>query len=228
MVTRVYADGADAKQMLAHNADPHIHGLTTNPSLFRAAGITNYQGFARDILQHIKKPISFEVIADDFNEMERQAHIIAGWADNVYVKIPIMNTRGESSVPLIEKLSRQKIKVNVTAIMTGRQIKDVAQVLIGTPAIISIFAGRMADTGVSPQQYFILAREVIRVNVQTLWASTRELYNIKQAKQCGADIITVPDNLLRKMGIMGYDLHQYSQDTVKQFHDDAKACGFVL
>lgn len=228
MVTRVYADGADAKQMLAHNADPHIHGLTTNPSLMRGSGVTDYALFAQSLLIHIKKPISFEVIADDFNEMERQAHIISSWANNVYVKIPIMNTRGESSVPLIEKLSRQKIKVNVTAIMTGRQIKDVAQVLIGTPAIISIFAGRMADTGVSPQQYFILAREVIRVNVQTLWASTRELYNIKQAKQCGADIITVPDNLLRKMGIMGYDLHEYSRETVQQFHDDAKACGFVL
>lgn len=227
-MTKIFADTASLADINNLLSNPTVAGFTCNPTIMRNSGVTDYAAFSKSLLTLTDKPVSLEVFADDFENMERQAKIISSWGAHCYVKIPIMNTKGESSVPLIGALCRQGVKVNVTAVFTRRQIEDVARVLIGTPAIISIFAGRIADTGISPQQFFILAREVIRVNVQTLWASTRELYNIKQAKQCGADIITVPNDLLKKMHLMGKDLNEYSRETVQMFYDDAKACGFTL
>lgn len=227
MSIKIYADGADLAQMFEQAQDPGISGFTTNPSLMKKSGVTDYEGFAKEALSVITKPISFEVFADDFNEMERQARLISSWGENVYVKIPITNTRGESSIPLIERLSKDGVKVNVTAVFTVAQVIDVAKVLIG-PAILSIFCGRIADTGRNPSTFCHLAATFCGTNVEVLWASTRELLNIKQAEECGCDIITVPNDLLKKMNLIGKDLTEYSLETVKMFRDDAKASGFSL
>lgn len=227
MVTRIYADGADLPTMYELSKNPRVHGFTTNPSLCRKSGVKDYAEFCQ-AAEALGKPISFEVFSDDFREMERQAKIISGWGKEVYVKIPITNTKGECAIPLIERLVKQKIKVNVTAVFTGVQIKKCAKVLIGPPAILSIFAGRIADTGVDPRAFFVLAREIVRTNVQTLWASTRELYNLKQAKQCGADLITMSPELIAKLHFVNKDLAEFSRETVKGFYDDAVASGFTL
>lgn len=225
---KLYSDGANLAQMIAAQNDERISGLTTNPSLLRAAGVQHYERFAKTALEIVTKPISFEVISDDESEMEMQAHRISSWAENVYVKIPIMNSLGHSSINLIERLSGDGIKLNITAVFTAKQIMNAALVLRGAPAILSIFAGRIADTGVDPVPLFKQARKYCTMNVEILWASTREVFNIKQAEQAGADIITCAPEILRKMAMFDYDLEKYSRDTVKMFFDDAVASGFTL
>jgi transaldolase len=229
---QLFADGADKAQMLRLYENPLIRGFTTNPTLMRKAGIRDYQAFAREILQAIPdRPISFEVFSDDFAEMEAQAHLIAGWGDNVYVKIPISNTKAQSSVPLIARLAIDGVKVNVTAMMTLDQVSEVLEVLSdGPPACVSVFAGRIADTGRDPVP--LMAEAVKRVrqtrNVQLIWASPRELLNIFQADAIGCHIITATEDILKKLSLVGKDLDEYSLDTVKMFYSDAVSAGFRL
>jgi transaldolase len=229
---KIWADGANIQSMVALNEKPFIKGFTTNPTLMRKAGITNYERFAGDVLTIIRdKPISFEVFSDDFNEMVRQALKIKSWGENVYVKIPITNTRGQSSIELIRSLSSQGVKLNVTAMLTLEQIRSVVGVLNPkTPAVVSLFAGRIADTGRDPCP---LVKEILKFleeksNVELLWASCRELLNIFQADQCGCHIITVTHDILAKIPMIGTDLGKLSLETVKMFERDAKAAGFVL
>jgi transaldolase len=230
---KLFADGADKAGMLQLNANPLIKGMTTNPSLMRKAGIHDYEAFARDILQHItEKPISFEVFSDDFPEMRRQAFKIKGWAKNVYVKIPITNTRGESSLPLVRELALEGVKLNVTAILTLEQVAGVAQALnTKVPAVVSVFAGRIADTGVDPMPQMRESKKLLAglPQAELLWASVREVLNIFQADDCGCDIVTVPHDILAKaMKMTGMNLKELSLDTVKMFAVDAKAAGFSL
>ncbi len=229
---QVFADGADRDAMLELAAQPHIAGLTTNPTLMRKAGITDYRAFALSVLSEIKeKPISFEVFSDDFREMERQAHEIASWGENVFVKIPVTNTKAESSAKLIRRLARAGVKQNVTALMTLGQVAEVSAALGGeAPAFVSVFAGRIADTGRDPIPMMAAAVEMLRPfhNQQLIWASPREVLNILQADQIGCHVITVTHDLLKKLGGLGKDLSQYSLETVQMFHNDAQAAGFTL
>jgi transaldolase len=230
---KIFADGADKKGMLELNAHPLIKGLTTNPTLMRKAGIADFEAFARDILQSIRaKPVSFEVFSDDFPEMKRQARKISGWGENVYVKIPITNTRGESSLPLIRELAAEGVKLNITAILTLEQVQGVAQALNPrVPAFVSVFAGRIADTGRDPVPHLRQSREILKQlpQAELLWASCREVLNIFQANDCGCDIITVPHDILnRALKLVGMDLGALSLDTVKMFATDAQAAGFSL
>jgi transaldolase len=229
---RIFADGADRAGMLEMAAKPHIAGLTTNPTLMRKAGISDYRAFARDILKAITaKPISFEVFSDDFGEMERQANEIASWGENVYVKIPVTNCQTESSCGLIRRLARAKVKLNVTALMTLGQVRDVSLALgDDAPSYISVFAGRMADTGRDPIPLMAAAVEMMRpyTKQELIWASPRELLNIFQADSIGCHIITVTHDVLKKLELVGKDLGAYSLETVKMFYDDAARAGFVL
>jgi transaldolase len=229
---QLFADGADRASMLALNAKPYIKGLTTNPTLMRQAGVVHYRSFARDVLAEISsKPVCFEVLADDFADMERQALEIASWGDNVYVKIPITNTRRESSCSLVRRLADRKVKVNVTALTTLEQVREVALALNpGTPSYVSVFAGRIADTGTDPVPVMAEAVEILQKNpnAQLVWASSRELLNIFQAESIGCPVITLTSNILGKLALIGYDLTQYSLDTVRMFHDDAQGAGFSL
>lgn len=230
---KVFADGADKKGMLELNANPLIQGLTTNPTLMRKAGITDFEAFARDILTSItSKPISLEVFSDDFPEMKRQALKINGWAPNVYVKIPITNTRGESSLPLVKELAGQNVKLNVTAILTLEQVEGVAKALNPkVPAVVSVFAGRIADTGIDPMPLMRECKKILKglSQAELLWASVREVLNIVQADDCGCAIVTVPHDILGKaIKMAGMDLSALSLDTVKMFAADAKAAGFTL
>jgi transaldolase len=229
---KIFADGADKAEMLERYCNPLIKGFTTNPTLMRKAGVTDYQAFARDILCAIPdRPISFEVFSDDFAEMRRQAHTIATWGRNVYVKIPVTNTRGESSVELVGDLARAGVKLNVTALLTLDQVREVSAALAGgPPACISVFAGRIADTGRDPVPVMAAAVEVIRVssNIELIWASPRELLNIFQADAIGCHIITATNDILKKLDLVGRDLHDYSLDTVKMFYDDAVKAGYML
>ena len=232
LAVKIFADGADKAGMLDMYAKPYIKGLTTNPTLMRKAGIADYRAFARDILAAIvDKPVCFEVFADDFAEMERQALEIAAWADNVYVKIPITNTRRESSAGLVKRLADRRVKLNVTAIMTLAQVRETAAALNpATPSYVSVFAGRIADTGLDPQPLMLEAVKMLKVNAnaQLVWASTREVLNIFQADAVGCHVITVTRDILSKLALVGYDLTEYSLDTVKMFHDDAQSAGFSL
>jgi transaldolase len=230
---KLFADGADKAGMLQLNANPLIQGMTTNPSLMRKAGIHDYEAFARDILQHIaEKPVSLEVFSDEFPEMRRQALKIKGWAKNVYAKIPITNTRAESSLPLIRELALEGVKLNVTAILTLEQVAGVAKVLNAkVPAVVSVFAGRIADTGVDPAPMMRESKKLLAglPQAELLWASVREVLNIFQANDCGCDIVTVPHDILAKaMKMVGMDLKELSLDTVKMFAVDARAAGFSL
>jgi transaldolase len=230
---KLFADGADKAGMLQLNANPLIKGMTTNPTLMRKAGIHDYEPFAREILQHItEKPISFEVFSDEFPEMRRQGLKINGWAKNVYVKIPITNTRGESSLPLVRELALEGVKLNVTAILTLEQVAGVAKALNArVPAVVSVFAGRIADTGVDPMPQMRESRKILTglPQAELLWASVREVLNIFQADECGCQIVTVPHEILAKaMKMTGMDLKTLSLDTVKLFAADAKAAGFKL
>ena len=230
---KVFADGADKAGMLSLYTNPLIKGLTTNPTLMRKAGIGDYESFAKDVLQTIKdKPLSLEVFSDEFPEMKRQALKIAGWASNAYVKIPITNTRDESSLALIRGLGQQGVKLNVTAILTLDQVSGVAQALNpAVPSVVSVFAGRIADTGVDPMPLMREAKRLLagQPKAELLWASVREVLNIFQADQCGCDIVTVPHDILGKaLKLVGLGLQELSLDTVKMFAADAKAAGFSL
>jgi transaldolase len=230
---KIFADGADRKGMLELNANPHIKGLTTNPTLMRKAGITEFEAFARDILQGITvKPVSFEVFSDDFREMKRQALKINSWAKNVYVKIPITNTRDESSLALIRELANEGVKLNITAILTLDQVAGVAKALHPqAPSFVSVFAGRIADTGVDPIPHMRECKKILAgmPKAELLWASVREVLNIFQANDCGCEIVTVPHDILGKaIKMAGMDLGELSLDTVKMFANDAKAAGFAL
>jgi transaldolase len=229
---KIFADGADKAGMLEMAAKPHIAGLTTNPTLMRKAGISDYRAFARDVLKAISdKPISFEVFSDDFVEMERQANEIASWGDNVYVKIPVTNTHGEGAYALVRRLARAGVKQNVTALMTLAQVRDVSAALGDGPnSYVSVFAGRIADTGRDPVSMMAAAVELLKPypSQELIWASPRELLNIFQADAIGCHIITVTNDVLKKLGLVGKGLDEYSLDTVKMFYEDAKGAGFSL
>ncbi|MFI5398683.1 MAG: transaldolase [Candidatus Binatia bacterium] len=228
----LFADGANAAEMLAEYRSGQVQGFTTNPTLMRQSGVTDYVGFAREVLAEIcDLPISFEVFADEFSEMERQARIIASWGPNVVVKIPITNTRGESSLSVVSALSRSGIKLNVTALLAVDQVRDACEALSpDVPAIVSVFAGRIADTGRDPVP---IMREAVQVAqrrplVQILWASPREVLNVYQAEECGCHIITATKPVLDKLKLRGKDLHELSRATVQMFYDDARRAGYTL
>jgi transaldolase len=227
---KIFADGADKAGMLEIYQKPFIKGFTTNPTLMRKAGVSDYKEFALDMLKAIPaKPISFEVLSDLFSEMEQQALEISLWGENVYVKIPITNTEGKTSYDLINRLVRAGVKVNVTAMMTLEQVREVASVVKGgPPCFISIFAGRIADTGIDPVPIMAEAVEFLRVapHAELIWASPRELLNIFQADAIGCHVITVTNDILNKLHLVGKDLDDYSLDTVKMFYDDALKAGF--
>ncbi len=229
---KIFADGADLDSLLALAANPWITGFTTNPTLMRKAGLTDYPGFAREVLRHITdRPISFEVFADDLAQMRSQALEIASWGPNVYVKIPITTTSGLSTAVVTRQLSSEGVQVNVTALMTVRQVEEtVAAVADGAPSCISLFAGRIADTGRDPIPMVrdSLAAMASAPRAELIWASPREVLNIVQASDVGCHIITVTHDLLAKLGGLGKDLGQFSLETVKMFHDDAAASGFSL
>jgi transaldolase len=229
---KIFADGADKAGMLEMYRNPLIKGFTTNPTLMRKAGISDYRTFALDILKEIKdRPISFEVFADDFDEMERQAREISSWAPNVYVKIPITNTRREPSNELVSRLSQKGVKLNVTALLTLGQVERIAPCLAEAPAAcISVFAGRIADTGVDPVPIMAAAVRFLRSypNIELIWASPRELLNIFHAERTGCHIITVTNDVLKKLLLIGKDLDEYSLDTVKMFYEDGRKAGYSL
>jgi transaldolase len=230
---KIYADGADVKSMLDLYANPLIQGMTTNPTLMNKAGIRDYERFARAVLEVVcEKPISFEVFSDDFAEMRRQALRIAAWQENVYVKIPVTNTLGESSVDLIRDLASDGVKLNITAMLTPGQVERVSECLNAeVPAVLSVFAGRIADTGVDPQPIMRKCLKIARTlpRAEILWASVREVLNIYQADCCGCDIVTVPHDILGKaIKLGGMDLDELSLDTVRMFSDDAAKAGFNL
>jgi transaldolase len=229
---KLFADGADRADILALYRNPLVKGFTTNPTLMRKAGVADYEAFARELLEKIAdRPFSFEVFSDEFEEMEEQAKRIASWGNNVYVKIPVTNTRGEPAAPLVRDLVCAGVKVNVTAVFTLRQVCEVCQALCcDTPAIISVFAGRIADAGADPVPIMTAARELVRMcaNVELLWASPRELWNIFQADATGCDIITVGADLLKKLDTVGKNLQEFSLETVRMFYNDARKAGFQL
>jgi transaldolase len=230
---KIFADGADLQGIAELSRQPYIHGLTTNPTLMRKVGLTDYESFAKAVLKEVKsKPISFEVFSDDFPEMRRQALKMRDWQDNVNVKIPITNTSGESAIPLIQELAGEGVKLNVTALLTPRQVKAVAAALSpNVPAVVSVFAGRIADTGVDPLPIMKESLEILRglPKAELLWASVREVLNVFQAAACRCNIVTVPHDILKKLvELGGKDLEDLSLDTVRMFHQDAVAAGFKL
>lgn len=229
---KIFADGADLEGILRLATDPLISGFTTNPTLMRKAGVEDYEGFARKVLDHITdRPVSFEVFSDDFDEMRRQAQIIGSWGRNVYVKIPVTNTRGEASDDLLRDLSADGLRLNVTALLSLRQVSSVVDALeTSKGAIVSVFAGRVADTGRDPVPLMSAALEMTRSNpvIELLWASPREVLNVKQAAAIGCDIITVTHDLLTKLSGFDRALEDVSLDTVKMFHNDAVSAGYLL
>lgn len=231
--TKIFADGADLDGILTLARDLRIAGFTTNPTLMRKAGLTDYACFARELLEHVRMhPISFEVFADDAAQMRRQAHVIASWGENVYVKIPVTSTTGESMASLARELSEEGVKVNVTGLFTTAQVELIAAAVAdGAPSYISVFAGRIADAGVDPIP--IMARSVdiltaTAARAELIWASPREILNLVQANDVGCHIITITHDLLRKLDGLGKSLEQFSLETVRMFHDDALAAGFKL
>lgn len=229
---KIFADGANRDGIIALSQNPLIKGFTTNPTLMRAAGVVDYEAFAREILQLVPNhPISFEVLSDDFDEMERQALKIASWGDNVFVKIPVTNCRRRSSVDLVRRLTDQGLKLNVTALMTVEQVEMVVKGLSGGPAgYVSVFAGRIADTGRYPVPIMQAALDAMadHPHLELIWASPREILNLFEAEAVGCHVITVTHDLLKKLSIIGKDLDEFSLDTVKMFVDDAAAAGFAL
>lgn len=233
LTIKIFADGADKAGMLELYRNPLITGMTTNPTLMRKAGIMDYETFAKEVLACVNdKPISFEVFSDDFAEMRRQALKIASWQSNVYVKIPVTNTRAESSLPLIHDLSNEGVQLNITAILTLEQVSCVVDALNpATPAVVSVFAGRIADTGRDPVPLMREARALVRKKpkAELLWASVREVLNIFQAEGSGCHIVTVPHDILNKaLKMVGTDLTSLSLDTVAMFAKDAAAAGFSV
>ncbi len=229
---KLFADGADMKSILEMYKNPAIAGFTTNPTLMKVAGVKDYKAFAKEILAVIKdRPISFEVFSDDLNKMEKQALEIASWGENVNVKIPITNTKGEFCDRLVKKLSGSGVKVNVTAIMTLEQVERVLPGLSnGAGGYISVFAGRIADAGIDPLP---IMKNVVKLlerssTVELIWASPRELYNVVQADDIKCHIITATNSILKKLPNLGKDLNQFSLETVKMFYDDAKEAGYNI
>jgi len=232
LCVKIFADGADAAGMLEMYHNPLIKGFTTNPTLMRKAGVSDYRAFAHEILQAIPdRPVSFEVLADEFAEMQRQVLEIASWGDNVYVKVPVTNTRGQPSDDLLRQLVRAGVRMNVTALMTLDQVRRVSECLADGPSCyVSVFAGRIADTGYNPMPLMAAAVELLRPypNLELVWASSRELLNIFQADAVGCHIITVTHDVLKKLGLVGKDLHEYSLETVRMFWDDARKAGYAI
>lgn len=232
LTVKVFCDGADAAGMLAKASDPLIQGFTTNPTLMRKIGVPDYLPFAKEVTAAITDlPISFEVVSDDFDEMERQAHLLHGLGPNVYVKIPITDTTGRPSAPLMARLAGAGVRVNATAITTLDQVRAAADALGPGPAgVISVFAGRIADTGVDPEPVMVAARDLLAPHpgLELLWASPREVFNVIQADRVGCDIITLTTDLLAKVAVLGRDLDEVSRATVVMFHDDATAAGYSL
>ena len=232
MRIKIFSDGADIQEMIKDSQNPIISGFTTNPTLMAKAGVQNYLSFATEAIAQISKPISFEVFSDEISEMEIQAHKIAKLGNNVFVKIPIQNTRGDSTAALINSLSSEGVKLNITAIFTDEQVRSVHEALsANTPAVISIFAGRIANAGIDPEP---MIKKSVSMFVEThpkaeiLWASSREVFNVVQAERCGCHIITLSPNLINAMKDLGKDLDQFSRETVQMFYDDAVASGFRL
>ncbi|MCI9124776.1 MAG: transaldolase [Eubacterium sp.] len=229
---KIYADGADAEGMKEMYAGGYVSGFTTNPTLMKKAGVTDYAAFAASIAAEIQDlPLSFEVFSDDFESMEKEARIISSWGKNVYVKIPVTNTKGDSSLDLVRKLSADGMKLNVTALLTLKQVDEVVKALTaGVGAYVSVFAGRIADTGVDPCNIMRETAAICRTvsGVESLWASTRELFNIFQAQDCGIDIITVTNDILKKLPLVGMDLKQLSLETVQMFRKDAVSLGYRI
>jgi len=229
---KLFADGADKAGIMEMYQNPRIDGFTTNPTLMRKAGITDYVAFAKDLLREIPdKPISFEVFADEFDEMERQALEIAGWGKNVYVKIPVMNTKRQTSYELVQKLSQAGVQLNITAMMTLEQVNKVTEAVQGgASCFVSVFAGRVADTGIDPVPMMREALELLKnvPNAELLWASPREVLNVYQAEAIGCHIITATNDILKKLELNGKNLDVYSQETVQMFFNDAQAAGFQL
>jgi transaldolase len=229
---KVFADGADLEAMLELARSPRIAGFTTNPTLMRKSGVTDYEGFAHKLLDHIsERPVSFEVFADDHDAMARQARRIASWGGNVYVKIPVTDTKGVSTAAVVRELAESGIHVNVTALMTVGQVEVIAAALADGPAaIISVFAGRIADTGRDPIPLMSAALAAMAPyrQLELLWASPREILNVRQADDIGVHIITVTPDLLKKLALFGHDLEEYSLETVRMFHNDAATAGYLL
>lgn len=231
LCVQIFADGADKASMLELYRQPHIKGFTTNPTLMRATGVTDYQGFALDVLANIPdRPISFEVFADEEPEMEEQARHIAAWGKNVFVKVPVMSTNGAPTYDLIRCLSAEGIQLNVTALLTLEQVRTVCCALRGSlPAYVSVFAGRIADTGRDPVPLMREAVAMVKeVNAQLIWASPRELLNVFQADEIGCHVITATTDILKKLPLVGKDLHEFSQETVQMFRRDAIKSGYFL
>lgn len=229
---KLFADGASLKDMMDAYNEGRVKGFTTNPSLMKKAGVTDYKTFAKEVLEKIQDmPVSFEVFSDDFTTMEKEAEVLANLGKNVYVKIPVTNTKGESSVPLIKKLSAKGYQLNVTAIFSLEQVKAVVAALNPeVPSIVSVFAGRIADTGADAKVLMKEAHEICKQNpkAELLWASCREFYNIIDAEECGCEIITVQNEILAKIKNMGKDLNEYSLETVRGFYKDASSLGFSV
>lgn len=232
LTIKLFADGADLAGIMDMYADPTIQGFTTNPTLMRKAGVLDYEAFARELLEKVTdRPVSLEVFADDWTEMERQARKIATWGPNVNVKIPVTNTMGESAAHLIERLAAEGVVLNVTAITTLEQVASVSTALAtDTPAIVSVFAGRVADTGIDPVPHMVEALKLLtdRPNAELLWASPRELLNVFQADTIGCHIITATNDILKKLKLVGKDLSVYSRETVQMFHTDALSAGYQI
>ncbi|MDD5363164.1 MAG: transaldolase [Ignavibacteria bacterium] len=229
---KIFADGADVNEMQKAASEGIVKGFTTNPTLMRKSGISDYESFAKDALSKVNGlPISFEVFSDDFDSMKKEALKISGWGKNVFVKIPITNTKGESSAELIKYLSDKNINLNITAMLTLEQVKLMSETFSGdNESIISVFAGRIADTGVDPVPYMLKAKEILisKPKLKLLWASSREVLNIAQAEECGCDIITVTNDLLKKLNMLGKDLKELSLDTVRMFYNDASSAGYKI
>jgi len=229
---KIFADGADIDGMREEYKKGYVSGFTTNPTLMKKAGVVDYEAFAKEIAGEITDlPLSFEVFSDDFETMGKEARKIGSWGDNIYIKLPVTNTKGESTTGLIKELSAEGFKLNITAILTIKQVEDVVKAFTpGAGAYVSVFAGRIADTGVDP---IPVMKETVNLcrginGVESLWASTRELLNIFQAQDCGVDIITVTNDILKKLPMVGMDLSELSLDTVKMFYNDAKSLGYKL
>lgn len=229
---KIFSDGANLAEMIQMSKLDYIQGLTTNPTLMRKSGIVNYEKFAKEVLNVIStKPISFEVFSDEISEMKEQATKIAGWGENVYVKIPVSNTKGEKTLKLVNELGKEGIKVNVTAVMTSEQVEEInSQLSLKVPSYISIFAGRIADTGQNPLPIVSQSLKIVSDNksAEVIWASPRELLNIFQANEVGCHVITATNDILKKLSLVGKDLNQYSLETVEMFHKDAIEAGFQI
>jgi transaldolase len=232
MQIKLFQDGADIAQMVAAKRKGVVRGFTTNPTLMKKSGIADYKAFALEVIREIPDlPISFEVFSDDFDTMEKEAREIASWGGDTYVKIPITNTKGQSAAPLVRKLSSDGFSLNITAILALDQVEEIASVTDRVSrTIVSVFAGRVADTGVDPVPMMAQAVKILKSlpKAELLWASPREVLNVVQAEECGCHIITATPDIVAKVSLLGKDLHQYSLETVKMFHDDARAAGFKL